>query len=124
MKVGATRKLQCLRWFKLPQQFDLGFQLDPELLRHERVYLVHQGHHIGGRGRPGVHDVIGMDLRNLGTPDLQPFATCKVDQPAGVVTRGIAKDAPGAGRTDRLAGGAMREPLLRAPPDDLGRSPD
>src|SRR5881409_3016628 len=90
LNVSTVCWFRCLRYPKFPQQFDLRFQLDPELLRDQRVYLVHQGHHVG-RGRlSGVHDVIGMNLGHLGRPNLQPLAAGEVDQPAGVVPRAIA----------------------------------
>src|SRR5438309_6147410 len=120
LNVSTVCWFRCLPYSKFSQQFDLRFQLDPELLRDQRVYLVHQGQHVG-RGRlSGVHDVIGMNLGHLGRPNLQPLAAGEVDQPAGVVPRGIAEDAAGAGGADRLSGGAMRQPLVGAPPNHVG----
>src|SRR5438034_6224359 len=122
LNVSTVCWFRCLPYSKFSQQFDLRFQLNSELLRDQRVYLVHQGQHVG-RGRvPGVHDVIGMNLGHLRGPNLQPLAAGEVDQPSGVVPRRIAEDTAGTGGADGLSGGAMRQPLVGAPLDHVGRA--
>ena len=67
------------------------------------AHQVDQRQHVGGAGRAGVDNEVGVARRDLRPTDLVSFETGGLDQSTRVVARRVAKDAAGAG-LDRLGG--------------------
>src|SRR5450759_4235321 len=98
------------------QEKDLGDQFHPELLVNSLTHQVDERQDIGGAGRAGVDDEVGVARRDLCPTDLVSLETGGFDQAARVVAGRVAKDAAGAG-LNRLGGAPPGQVRLRPRPD-------